>query len=128
MLSNIFINLDLVSKLRKEALPLLYRSYNDSNTATIRISRLEAKCPILLSCYRETLRVASSNISMRRTLKDTTILDSNGREYLLKKSINVQIAGRVLHIDKATWGANAHKFNLEQFITISQHTNAEEKN
>lgn len=78
----------LVESLREEQLPVVEVLHNSNGSGrmegVVDIRQLEGKCPLLVSCYRKTMRLSSQGIETRRLLQDTTIADSNGNWYLLK--------------------------------------------
>lgn len=82
----------------------------------INVDNLDAKCPLLVSCYRETIRLSNKPIGNRRVMADTTISDSQGRSYLLKEGTNLQISGDTLHHMESIWGPDAMEFDPERFL------------
>jgi len=120
MICNLFARPDLILTLREEVLPLISRSEKGDDIVSVDLNRLEAESPLLVSCYRETLRLANYNVSVRRVLDDTNISDGQGRSYLLKKGVDVQIGGAVMHVNKQVWGPDAHIFKPERFTTSSK--------
>ena len=120
MICKVFANPDLVDRLRLEAMPLLEKGRDAStHEVVINIARLDVECPLLVSCYREILRMVNHNVSMRRIMEDTTIKDGEGRAYLLKKGVDVQIAGGVMHKIQGVWGDDAQEFNPERFLAAT---------
>ncbi|KAK0630505.1 cytochrome P450 [Bombardia bombarda] len=79
---------------------------------------LESKCPLLASCFRESIRLASQIVTARRVLKDTLISGADKRTYLLKAETNVMMPAKVVHRDVATWGDDAEEFNARRFLAI----------
>ncbi|KAJ7069622.1 cytochrome P450 [Mycena amicta] len=73
---------------------------------------IKTKCPILLSVFRECLRVGSDNYSTRLVKEDTTLA---GRYFLRGGSV-VQIAGGVMHADASIWGTDADTFDHRRFL------------
>ena len=69
-------------------------------------------CPLLYSCYRETLRDISLLTSARLVMEDTIVAD----KYLLRKNSVVQIAGGVIGQDAKVWGNDAGQFIPERFL------------
>jgi cytochrome P450 len=119
MILNIFTRPEVLAKVRKEASNLVQRS-EDGKTATIQVSRFEEECPVLVSCYRETMRLANHALVVRMVLKDTTISDGKGGQYLLKEGCNVQIPAGFSHRDEDTWGPDAGEFDAERFTNRQQ--------
>lgn len=77
----------------------------------ISISALKAKAPLLISAFREVLRINAPIISVRVVLEDTFIAG----QYLLKKGAIVQIPASLVNLDRNTWGGDAHEFNPRRF-------------
>lgn len=53
--------------------------------AVIDITQLDTKCPLLVSCYREAMRLGNQNMGLRTVNKELTATDEEGTPYLLKK-------------------------------------------
>ncbi|CAM1505894.1 Fc.00g115310.m01.CDS01 [Cosmosporella sp. VM-42] len=92
---------------------------DEGRVATLKAKEVDKQCPVLMACYREVLRMYIHNVGNRRTMKDTTIKDSNGREYLLKKGINVQWSSSVTHTVNSVWGDDAAIFKPERFLDVT---------
>lgn len=109
---------EVVVRIREEAEAMVGRE-NGENDLTVNIDLFAEKCPLLVSCYREVIRLANKSISNRRVLEDTTISDGNGRTYLLKKGIDVMMPGTPLHLSDDIWsedGAPAAEFLADRFL------------
>lgn len=83
---------------------------------TIRFNELDAKCPLLGSCYREAIRLSSQILTLRRVATDTVITDGDGCSYLLKAGNDVMIPAKVVHRNTATWGEDVDEFNPTRFL------------
>jgi cytochrome P450 len=105
---------DLIANLRRELEPYLKR--DDDGVILVDVNVLDKECPLLLSCYRESMRVENAVVSMRRVMEDTLISDGHGGSYLLKKGTDVQIAGSALRAMEGIWGPDAKDFNPERFM------------
>ncbi|RDW69215.1 cytochrome P450-5 [Coleophoma cylindrospora] len=117
LICNVFAKPALVDRIREEVLPLLEKGSDpDPDVVMVNISRLEKECPLLISCYREILRLLNQNVSMRRVLVDTTINDGKGNSYLLKKGVDVQIASGIMHRMQGVWGDDVLEFKPEHFL------------
>lgn len=81
MLCYFFARPALVDKLRAELEPLVRRSRGDhgEELARLDVKILETESPLLVSSYREVLRLINHSIGTRRILQDTTISDGKGR-------------------------------------------------
>ncbi|TPX07067.1 uncharacterized protein E0L32_011055 [Thyridium curvatum] len=84
--------------------------------ATLDITQLEEKCPLLVSCYRETMRIGNQLIGTRRVMQDTVLTDADGRSYLFKKGYDVVWSGKYLHRQQDTWGKDAEDFSGARFM------------
>ncbi|KAK2043622.1 cytochrome P450 [Colletotrichum somersetense] len=119
----IFSRPELVERLRDEVLPVIQHS--GSGDVTIDIGALDERCPLLVSCYRESIRMSSKGMGNRKVMEDTTITDGNGRSYLLKKGCNVQMSSQVMHRLEKSWGPDSSSFVPERFIANSSKAYAE---
>lgn len=79
---------------------------------SISVVKLRESCPLLVSTYRETLRLKTNNVYTRWVQADTLLDD----RYLLKQGSIVQIPGASMHADPALWGAEVKDFNPRRFI------------
>ncbi|KAK3496202.1 cytochrome P450 [Neurospora crassa] len=124
-IAEIWTRPDLLQQIRAEALLAVFGnsqkalSGEDMGTRTITIpaTGLDAKCPLLASCFRESIRLASQIVTARRVLKDTMLTDPvSGNSYLLKADTNVMMPAKVVHRNTAVWGADAEGFNPRRFM------------
>jgi cytochrome P450 len=112
---------ELVNRLREQVATITEQDEN--GLATLRLSELDEKCPLLVSCYRETMRLTNHQTSARKVMRDTTISDGKGHSYLLKKGVDVQIASGTMHREEEIWGNNAENFDPERFLEGAKHKN-----
>ncbi|UNI24288.1 hypothetical protein JDV02_010046 [Purpureocillium takamizusanense] len=84
MIANVFTRFDVVERLRIEPDPLAQRK-EGSNVVTINITRLDEVCPLLVSCYRESIRLSNHALCVRRVMEETVISNGKGDSLLLKK-------------------------------------------
>lgn len=119
LLANLFSRPALVKDIREEiTLALSGHGSSEEQQTCFRVT-ISARtvnmrtCPLLYSCYRETLREISLLTSARLVLEDTILADT----YILKKGSVVQIAGGVLGRDEAVWGDDAKEFKPDRFIS-----------
>lgn len=109
----------LVQRLREEIACAAETTQPDSTGAkaiTLDISKFEAQLPLLVSCYREALRLCNHAVCNCRILDDMTITDQDGRSYLLKKGVDCQLPAGVTHRDTSSWGADAEQFRADRFL------------
>ncbi|KAL3421063.1 hypothetical protein PVAG01_07508 [Phlyctema vagabunda] len=122
MISNIFSRPTLLAELRKELESVIQREDNmDSAGQIISVCYIDAPqirktCPLLVSTFKEVLRMNAAVTTTRYVLEDTIINDDT----FLRKGGMVQIPGGVMHFDGATWGPDAHEFNPSRFIKPDQ--------
>lgn len=113
MVCFVFARPDLVELLREELSPL-------ANDGVVDLASLETRCTLLNNCYKETIRMVQQQVMFRRVLEDITIKDSQGRSFLLKKGVDVQIPSGVPHHNKAAWGEDVTTFRPERHDTKFQ--------
>ncbi|KAH7136712.1 cytochrome P450 [Dactylonectria estremocensis] len=118
---------ELVSRLRAEVLAAATITSNADGdgagrTATFNIANFDAQIPLLISCYRETMRLTNHSVSMRRIMGDLLVGGSTGRQYLLKKGTDIQLPAGVTHYSKSVWGEDASEFDPERFLPPSPST------
>lgn len=126
LMSNIFARPELLQRIREEVQNALHleRPVAEDNkpeqkvTMVVPAKAVNMKsCPLLYSCYRETLRDISLLTSARMALDDTLVpKGADGGDYLLRKNSIVQIAGGVIHKDPKVWGDDALFWNSERFL------------
>ncbi|KAF7298855.1 Cytochrome P450 [Mycena indigotica] len=78
----------------------------------IKMDIIKNNCPILLSVFRECLRVGSDNYSTRLVKEDTVLAG----KYFLRAGSVVQIAGGVMHANANIWGSDAEAFDHRRFL------------
>jgi cytochrome P450 len=115
---NIWLRPELVEALREETSLLVRRKGDNVKEATVDISQLEENCPLLVSCYREAIRLGNQVMGNRRVLRDTVITDheNDGRSYLLKEGTDVIWSAKALHRAQGTWGEDASEFKPDRFL------------
>ncbi|KIW91967.1 uncharacterized protein Z519_06949 [Cladophialophora bantiana CBS 173.52] len=109
ILANIISRPDLLAQIRNEIESAIHD--NDDGSRNINLSIIETSCPLLVSTYRESLRLIGNLASLRYVLRDTVI----GQHHLRKDSI-IQVAGIIIHHDPQTWGQDSDQFNPRRFI------------
>jgi len=140
---NVFSRPELVDKLRAEVAPLVAVAENGTaadsghgdqddekkktdakrafaRKATLDIGTLETSCPLLVSCYRECIRLANQGLGNRYVKQDTVLKDHDGTEYLLRKGMIAMWPVRSLHTAQEIWGADADSFVADRFVPAAQ--------
>lgn len=116
----IWLRPDLVRDLRAEITQALdiHLPPADGSAAeiTLRFPRLEPGCPLLASCYRESVRLTSHIITFRLAREDTTISDGDGHSYLLRAGTTAMLPAKVVHRQRPIWGDDAEAFNPRRFV------------
>jgi cytochrome P450 len=121
VLAHIFSDLDLLARIREETSIAIQDSPKNGSTKkhkVITVAKLKM-CPLLVSTYRETLRVIASLASVRLVKKTHTINVPGYRSYVLKKDAMVQIASGVIHMAEDVWGPDAKQFKPERFFSTT---------
>lgn len=90
-----------------------------AGTVTFDITSFDQQLPLMVSCYRETMRVINHSVSMRRAMSDITLTAADGRTYILKKGVDIQMSAGVTHGERGIWGDDAADFDAERFLAQS---------
>jgi cytochrome P450 len=108
----------LTEDVRKELLTIVSPGSERSGNKReilIDITKFEESCPVLVSSYRETIRLANSQLGTRRVMRDTMVSDGK-TSYLLRKGANVMMPSGVTHLSTHIWGPNAKDFDAKRFM------------
>ncbi|KAM0344753.1 hypothetical protein ACHAPU_007125 [Fusarium lateritium] len=112
---------DLLSRIRAEAGAAVVVGLGmGKKTAIFNIAEFDTKLPLLVSCYRETMRLVNQSVSMRRILEDITLNTPEGNTYILKKGTDMQLPAGVAHYEQSVWGDDVKAFNPERFLASSK--------
>ncbi|KAL1836515.1 hypothetical protein VTJ49DRAFT_5055 [Mycothermus thermophilus] len=100
---------------------------NKEVTLAVDAATIEARCPLLVSCYKETVRWVVHQLATRTVMSDTVLRDprGNGREYLLKTGTLVQMAFGVGHGMEEYWGPRVDEVDLERFVSDGKKASSE---
>ncbi|PVH82768.1 cytochrome P450 [Cadophora sp. DSE1049] len=117
LISYIYTIPNLLSSIRSELSPIttLTTLEDGIREATLNISLLHQKCPLLISAWQETLRVKTATVANRIVLEDT-LLNST---YLLKKGSVIQMPCNPMHTSPSNWGSSASNFSPTRFLPTS---------
>ncbi|KAF4921107.1 7-alpha-hydroxycholest-4-en-3-one 12-alpha-hydroxylase [Colletotrichum viniferum] len=120
-LMNIFAEPEYVDQARQEILEIteIVKREDGRRDATVNTKDLQSRCPFLMACYRELLRLYVAQVFNRRAMQDVTLEDSDGRQYLLKKGTNMQWATSVIHLMPDIWGDDVTSFKPERFLSVT---------
>ncbi|KAK2009167.1 cytochrome P450 [Colletotrichum eremochloae] len=113
-LVHVFSSVDLVIRLREELKNIVVPG-KAPNEMIIDISRMEERCPLLVSSFRESHRLSSVGTSIRRVMHDT-VLSNSQRSYLLKEGYFVHVPMSIVHVDPDQWGSDADDFVGSRFV------------
>jgi cytochrome P450 len=116
--TNVFLRPDVIEEVRRETLSLVKLSNRESGQrrlATLDISQLEGHAPVLVSCYRESIRLGNQSIGTRRVLHDTVLNDSAGNQHLLKAGVDVMWSVKAMHHSGDVWGQDPLEFDARRF-------------
>ncbi|KAI1384279.1 cytochrome P450 [Hypoxylon trugodes] len=109
MIYYIFSNPTILKDIKAE----LYKGVReDGDIYTIDLSYVKSSCPILLSTFKEMMRVKSSSSATRIAMEDHLL----GGKYLLKKGSTIMMPAMVQHTDHSIWGDSVHEFNHLRFV------------
>jgi cytochrome P450 len=112
LLTNIYSSPSLLASLRTELAPIF--TVNEGK-ATLSVSALNTKCPLLVSTWQETLRLTDATVSARMVTEDT-LLDN---QYFLKKGAFIQLACGPMHTSPSIWGSSSTSFVPSRFTPSS---------
>ncbi|KAF4439683.1 putative phenylacetyl-CoA ligase, partial [Fusarium austroafricanum] len=119
---------DLLARIRAEIEDAaIITIHNGNRRVSFNIAEFDVKLPLLVSCYRETMRLVNQSISMRRILQDTSITTPEGTTYLLKKGTDLQLPAGVAHYEQSVWGSDAKLFKPERFLASAKGSAEDER-
>jgi cytochrome P450 len=133
LLLYVFARPELMAQLRAEVEAAVTLTQNDDGKriASFNIAKFDDQLPLLISCYRETMRLTNHSVSVRRVMSDLIINAPDGGEsYLLKKGTDLQLPAGVTHYEQAIWGDDASEFVPDRFVPAASKdrtTEAEKK-
>ncbi|KAJ0311225.1 hypothetical protein COL516b_001930 [Colletotrichum fioriniae] len=134
MMCYVFRDANLVADLQKELLALAVIQQQDGGTTggrpsrkcTFTVAKFRTGCPLLVSTYKEVMRLTNRSTGTRRVVEDTLISytpsgdGGDTKTYLLKKGANIQIPAIITNFGPDAWGENAHEFNPRRFMTADR--------
>lgn len=123
VIANIFSRPDLLASIRQETSQAVkcLRSYQGSRREkVINVTQLKAKCPLLVSTYRETIRSIANLSSVRLVMHAHAVSAPGHSTYLLRKGAMVQIASGIIHASESVWGPDAGEFSPSRFRSCNE--------
>ncbi|KAI1128143.1 cytochrome P450 [Nemania abortiva] len=85
---------------------------DDSGTHSIDLSHVKSSCPILLSTFKETMRLYSTATATRIAMEDHRL----DNKYLLKKGSTIIMPSSIYHTNREVWGETVDSFMHKRFI------------
>jgi cytochrome P450 len=84
-------------------------------------SAIPTSCPLLVSTWEETLRMATAPIAIRKVTNDIIFND-----YLLKADAIIQMLGSITHTSSSIWGSDAAVVKPQRFLKKDERTKEDE--
>ena len=121
----IFSDEKLLVDVRAETSALIQSSENAEGQLErkVMLGNIKVKCPLLVSVFREALRVQISMPQTRLILEDTIL----NEKYLLKKGNVVQMPPQAVHFDAAILGKDVNEFNPRRFMKVGTEPSRDER-
>ncbi|KAK3367579.1 cytochrome P450 [Podospora didyma] len=129
VITNIFLRPQLAEELRVEAQAFCESSLDKETgkpkpnknkpVVSIPLHRIPYACPLLNSCFRETMRLSSQWFGWRTLTQDLELPSSitESRPYILRKGAQVLMPAGVTHRLPSVWGSNdPDVFNPRRFM------------
>ena len=91
------------------------------------MDHLSQNLPLLQSCNTETLRIGTSVFSIRDVEQPLPLKTRNKAEVVIPPKSRVICATRASHLDQATWGDEAHKWDGRRFFDEDADEESEKK-
>ncbi|KAL8690607.1 MAG: hypothetical protein Q9218_003992 [Villophora microphyllina] len=116
LLMQIYSDAALLDSLRGEVEGIITVETAPSTHRTdirLAVDNIRISCPLLVSAYKEVLRLRSRSMSSRVVLEDTFI---DG--YLLRKGAFVQMPSYIPHSDIDLWGHDAGEYRPRRFMKV----------
>lgn len=120
----------LIARIRSELLSFAVVSQDSTDgrrDVTMDITNFETELPLLVSCYRETMRITNHSVSNRRMMNDLAITTQDGRSYMLKKGVDVQLPAGVTHRESSVWGTEPNTFIPDRFVPSTTKASQEDR-
>lgn len=92
---------------------------DEDGTCAIDLTHVKSSCPILLSTFKETMRLHSTSTATRIAMEDYQL----GNKYLFKKGSTIMMPSKVQHTNREVWGDTVDTFNHERFAPGAKRVN-----
>lgn len=117
MLFYVFSNPTALAEIRQEISTIITTTVDDGQgdknvRHVLDLTKVNSHCPILVSTFREAIRLHSVGISLRQVCKDT-VVDGT---YHLKKDSMILMPTVAIHTDPRVWGPDVLSFNYRRFL------------
>ncbi|KAF7856355.1 hypothetical protein EAF04_009883 [Stromatinia cepivora] len=119
LLVNILSDSSLISSIRSEISNIILKQTGDDGIeeCIMDITLFQSRCPILMSCFRETLCFADAATSVRSVTQDVLLTSSTSQSSFLLKAGNVtQLPSGFTHNSPSIWGPNVDSFDPYRFL------------
>ncbi|OGE49293.1 hypothetical protein PENARI_c022G02742 [Penicillium arizonense] len=87
-------------------------SVDSEGLHTVDLASVQEKCPLLLACLQETLRIRSNSAQLRVIFEDTMLSES----CLVKAGSILVMPSAVINRSESAWGQDAETFDPQRFI------------
>ncbi|KAF5878963.1 putative cytochrome p450 protein [Botrytis fragariae] len=119
LLVNVLSDPALISSIQTEISNIISKNEDEDGIeeCVMDITLFQSRCPILMSCFRETLRFADAATSVRSVTQDVILASSTSQSSFLLKAGNViQLPSGVTHNSPSIWGPDVNSFNPFRFL------------
>ncbi|WQF80828.1 Putative cytochrome P450 [Colletotrichum destructivum] len=116
LLASVLQSREWVEAIRLELEPLVAKQ---GDTAELRVSSInETSCPLLISSWHEAIRMSNQFLGTRHPLQDMTVMNAEGKSYVLKEGVPVIWTAGALHASTDVWGDDARVFRADRFVDL----------
>ncbi|KAF2260683.1 cytochrome P450 [Lojkania enalia] len=119
MLFHLFSNPSALEACRAEIQAHITTTAHSGNgagvTKALDISALKTRCPLLLSAFKEAMRLHAIGVGLRMVMTDTML----SNRYLLRKGALVVMPAIVQHHDANIWGPDVSSYDVARFTTTT---------
>lgn len=109
MIYHIFSDPVVLEAIRNELIKGVQQ--DEDGTCVIDLTHVKSSCPLLLSTFKETMRLHSTSTATRIAIEDYQL----GNKYLFKKGSTIMMPSNVQHTNREVWGDTVDTFNYGRF-------------